>query len=108
VEKGGQNTIVIDIHRRYPRAYIHQHSLQTPVTRPRGFMQEGPSKVYNLCNKLAMMVINNDNEEHVDNMVSIKNLIDGSEYMVPIKKIYSMHPHITVDNHFSGKNVMNL
>ena len=107
VGKGGQSTIVIDIHHRYPREYIHRHSLQMPVTRPKGFTQEGSSKVYNLCNKLAMMVIINDNEEHVDNMVSIRNLIDGSEYTVPVKKIYSTRPHITADNHFSGKNVMN-
>ena len=35
--KGGQSTIVIDINQRYPRAYHHQHSLQTPASRPTGF-----------------------------------------------------------------------
>ncbi len=49
-KKGGQSTIVIDIHRRYPHVYMHRHSLQTPATRPTGFRQEGPSEVYNLCN----------------------------------------------------------
>jgi hypothetical protein len=54
--KDGQSTIVIDIHCRYPHACVHQHSLQTPVTRPVGFSQQGPSEVYYLCEELAAMV----------------------------------------------------
>jgi hypothetical protein len=77
-----------------------------PATRPKGFTQEGPSEVYLLCKQLEPMVINN-REDDVINEVSIKNLIDGKEYMVPVNKIYAKHPHITAENHFSGENVMN-
>jgi hypothetical protein len=45
VSKGGQTTIAIDIHHHYPRAYVHQHSLQTSRTRPAGFGQQGPAEV---------------------------------------------------------------
>jgi hypothetical protein len=78
-----------------------------PATRPKGCTQEGPSEVYLLCKQLQPMVINYS-EDEVINEVPIKNLIDGKEYMVPVNKIYAKRPHITVDNHFSGENVMNL
>ncbi len=86
--------------------YIHRHGLQTPATRPTGFRQEGPSEVYNLCNQLATMVIGETSETEDREVVTMKNLIDGREYTVPIKKLYSRRPHITADNHFSGENVM--
>jgi len=98
---GGQTTIVIDVHHRYPRAYIHRHSLQTPATRPPGFRQEGPSEVDNLCEEIKHMV-----EGVEKSSVSIMNYIDGKEYTVPKKKIYKQRPHIVADNHFSGENVM--
>ena len=46
-------------------------------------------------------------ERQGENLVPIKNLIDGKEYTVPVKKIYSRHPHITADSNFSGENIMN-
>jgi hypothetical protein len=52
------------------------------------------------------MVINKTNETKDREVVTMKNLIDGMVYMVPIKKVYSKRPHITADNHFSGENVM--
>jgi hypothetical protein len=45
-------------------------------------------------------------EEDEEAEISTKNLLDGKEYTVPKKKIYVKRPHITADNHFSGKNVM--
>ena len=62
--------------------------------------------MYNLCNQLATMAIEETNETEDGEVVTTKNLIDGRVYTVPIKKIYSKHPHITTDNHFSGENVM--
>ncbi len=53
---GGQTTISIDIHRRYPRTYIHRHSLQTAGTRPRGFQTQGPSEIYHFVNDITTMV----------------------------------------------------
>ena len=86
--------------------YMHRHCLQTPATRPNGFRQEGLSEVYNLCNQLATMVIDETNEIEDREVMTMKNLIDGRVYTVPIKKVYSKRPHITADNHFSGENVM--
>lgn len=59
--------------------------------------------MYTLANKLVTMV---DEESNNGEFVTMKNLIDGSEYVVPVKKIYPKRPHITADNHFSGENVM--
>ena len=102
--KGGQSTIVIDINWRYPHAHHHRHSLRTPATRPTGFSQQGPSEVYFPCKQLKTMVVGEDRE--VPGM-SIKNLLCGKEYTVPKKMIYSKLPHLTADNHFLGKNIMN-
>jgi hypothetical protein len=53
------------------------------------------------------MVIDETNETKDGEVVTMKNLIDGRVYTVPIKKVYSKRrPHITADNHFSGENVM--
>ena len=52
------------------------------------------------------MVIGETSETEDREVVTMKNLIDGRVYTVPIKKLYSTRPHITADNHFSGENVM--
>ncbi len=52
------------------------------------------------------MVIGETSETEDGDVVTMKNLIDGKVYTVPIKKLYSKRPHITADNHFSGENVM--
>ncbi len=52
------------------------------------------------------MVIDETNETEDGEVVTMKNLIGGRVYTVPIKKVYSKRPHITADNHFSGENVM--
>jgi hypothetical protein len=53
-----------------------------------------------------MVVIENTTDTEDGEVVTMKNLIDGRVYTVPIKKVYSKPPHITADNHFSGENVM--
>jgi len=53
------------------------------------------------------MVIDKTNETEDREVVTMKNLIDGRVYTVPIKKVlYSKCPHITADNHFPGENVV--
>jgi hypothetical protein len=52
------------------------------------------------------MVIGETSEAKDGEVVTMKNLIDGKVYTVPIKKLYSKRPHITADNHFSGENVI--
>jgi hypothetical protein len=84
--------IVIDIHHRYPRVYMHCHSLLTQATRPHGFRQERPSEVYNLCNQLASMVIDSNNDADGGEVATMKNLIDGKciQYLSR-KSILSIH-----------------
>jgi hypothetical protein len=53
---GGQTTISIDIHRCYPHAYIHCHSLQNAGTRPHGFKTQGPSEIVHFVNEITTMV----------------------------------------------------
>ena len=95
--------MLIDIHNRYPRAYIHRHSLQTPATRPTGFRLQGPAEVHALCEDVLKLV---KGVEVDSDKVVMHNLIRGKEYTVPRKKIYTACPHIIADNHFSGENVM--
>ena len=52
VPKGGQTTFWMDIHRRYPRAYIHRHKLQTPATRPDGFSYQGQAVVVEIVTQI--------------------------------------------------------
>ena len=55
---------------------MHRHYLQTPATRPNGFRQEGPSEMYNLCNQLATMVIDEMNENEDGDIVTMKRLLE--------------------------------
>ena len=41
VPTGGQTTLLMDIHRRYPRAYIHCHKLQNSKNAPGWFQLSG-------------------------------------------------------------------
>ncbi len=57
VSKGGQMTMVYDIHCRYPCAYIHRHKLHKC---PEGFNAQGPSEVYDLLRSIDALVVNGD------------------------------------------------
>jgi hypothetical protein len=105
---GGQTSIIIDINSRYPRAYIHRHSLQTPATRPTGFRQQGPAEVHYLCEEIRTM-LQTDSSNNDQTVVAASNYAHANgrqDYTIPKKKIYAELPHITADNHFSGENVM--
>ncbi len=43
-----------NIHRRYPRAYIHRHKLQK---RPEGFNAQGPSEVVDLVMSIDSLIV---------------------------------------------------
>ena len=107
---GGQTTISIDIHRRYPRAYIHRHSLQTAGTRPRGFQTQGPSEIYHFVNEITTMVKGYKDADGKPASVLVENRAQTTRspasYYVPRKQIFKKPPHFTADNHFSGDNVM--
>jgi hypothetical protein len=46
-----------DIHRRYPRAYIHRHKL---LKQPEGFNQQGPAEVVDLVTTLDSLLVNDN------------------------------------------------
>ena len=104
--KGGQTTISIDIHRRYPRAYIHRHALQTAKTRPAGFAQQGPAEMVALVKQLSELVDGYKDENGETPTITINNRFVDKTYEVPKKTIFSQKPHICADNHFSGDHVM--
>jgi hypothetical protein len=101
VFKGGQTTFWMDIHRRYPRAYIHRHKLQTTETRPDGFSYQGQAEVVEIVTQIDRLI---DGTEPGYTQCILPNTTDTYKY--PTKKIYHSQPHVTADNHFSGDNVM--
>ncbi len=101
VPKGGQTTFLMDIHRRYPRAYIHRHKLQNPKTHLDGFSYQEPAKVVDIVKQVDGLI---DGADPAYTEMAIPNTSDVWKY--PRKKIYQSPPHITADNHFSGDNIM--
>ena len=96
VPKGGQTTFLMDIHHRYPRAFIHCHKLQNPKTHPDGFRYQGPVKVVDIVSQIDSLI---DGTDPVYMEIVIPNTMDVWKY--PKKKIYQSPPHIAVDNHLS-------
>ena len=86
VTKGGQNVVLLDSHRRYIHAWIPRNSLNP---RPSPFNQEGPAEL-----KLLVDIID--------------PLVTGRQQPAEDKrrKLWSVPPHITFDNHFFGCHVM--
>jgi len=101
VPNGGQKTFWMDIHQHYPRAYIHQHTMQTPATRPDGFSYQGQAEVVDIATQIDRLI---DGTELGYTECILSNTTDLYQY--PMKKIYRSQPHVTADNHFSGDNVM--
>lgn len=101
---GGQSVLLVDVYRRYPRAYVHRHSARP---RPTGFTAEGHAEMYYLVNELE------DLTEGVnpDAVTTVKDIRTGKDVAYKKKKIYSEAdglPHITADNHFNGQQVRKL
>ena len=76
--KGGQVTIIMDVHRFRPRAYVHHHKLHK---RPEGYTREGPNEVRMLIEQVNMLIKSEAN-------------VDG---------IFKNAPHMTLDNSFVDK-----
>ena len=91
----------MDIHRRYPRAYIHRHRLQNPKNCLDGFSYEESAKVVDIVKQIDGLV---DGMDPAYTEMVIPNTTDVWKY--PRKKIYQSPPHITADNHFSGDNII--
>ena len=80
--KGGQVTLMMDVHRFRPRAYIHRHKLHE---RPTGYSREGPNEVRMLMDKINLLVQSEGNP-------------DG---------IFKKPPHMTLDNYFVDSKIRN-
>jgi len=104
VDKGGQTTMLYDINRRYPRAYIHRHSLQP---RPEGFNAQGPSEVVDIVKSIDPLIVTNGQPSERE-VILIPNPTGMGMSQFKLKKIYPKAPHIVADNHFSGEEVMKL
>ena len=102
VGKGGQTTMIYDVSRRYPRAYVHRHKVHV---RPVGFTAEGKFEIKNLIDQLDKLVVGRVASEELKTSVP-----PPSGYGEPTtyrkRCIYPRPPHITCDNHFSGDNVL--
>ena len=81
--KGGQTTILSDVRRCRPRAYVHRHKLHP---RPEGFRSEGPNEV-----RMLMELIDPLIEGHPS---------DGR------RQIFSEDPHMSFDNFYSERYVL--
>ena len=101
VPNGGQTTFLMNIHRCYPRAYIHHHKLQNPTTRPDGFTYQGPAEEVEIVSQIDHLI---DGPDPAYTETLLSNTIDVRKY--PTKKIYCSPPHFTADNHVSGDNIM--
>jgi hypothetical protein len=77
ISKGGQHAIVCDANKRFIYDYTPRHSF---FKRPPGFGHEGPAEVHRLLTQMKPMI--------------------GEG------KFYDERLHFTLDNHFSGDNVV--
>jgi len=91
--------MIFDVGRRYPRGYRHRHKFHE---RPEGFGQEGPAEMFFLLNLIDSKVEGRTNDR---SMYEVNDAFGASTTHIN-KVIYSSHPHITADNHFSGDHVL--
>lgn len=102
INKGGQTTLLYDINRRYPRAYIHRHKLQP---RPQGFTAQGPAEVFALVQSIDKLLQSSEPRTEREQMV-LPNPSGQGERVFSLKPVYKKPPHLVADNHFSGDEVM--
>ena len=93
VSKGGQTTFWMDIHRRYPRAYIHRHKLQTTATRPDGFSYQGQAEVVEIVTQIDRLIDGTVGTQHV-------------YYQTPQIHINIQQRRSTVHNHMSRQTII--
>lgn len=86
VTKDCQNTILLDLKRRYIHAWHHRHSLNKKV---RPCTQEGPAEIKAILDMIDLLVLG-----HVQAETDKRG------------KMFREPPHITFGNHFSGNHVM--
>jgi hypothetical protein len=82
VTKGGQIVLISDAYRNRPRAYLHRHKCHPPIP---GFTRQGPMEVRVM-------------------MDDLKALCQGEEGDGR-RQIFTIKPHSTWDNFFSGDDI---
>ncbi len=102
VGKGGQTTMLYDVSRGYPRAYVHRQKLHV---RPNSFTAEGKYKLWNLINQVDYLVKGVRSEEELSFTIPPPSGI-GEPIKYTRRQIYSQPPHIVCDNYFSGDNML--
>jgi hypothetical protein len=102
VGKGGQTTMLFDVSRCYPQAYVHQHKMHV---QPVGFTAKGMFEINNLIDQVEKLVFGNAPDEELD--VSIPPPLGYGDPMIYRRRCIYSHPlHITCNNHFLGDNVL--
>ena len=102
VGKGGQTTMLYDVSRHYPRAYVHRHKLHE---RPKEFNAEKKFEIKYLIDHIEKLVVGNAPNDEL-NVVVRPPSGHGESTSYTRRRIYLRPPHITCDNHFSGDNVL--
>ena len=102
VGKGGQTTMLYDVSRRYPGAYVHRHKLHK---KPKDFNAKGKFEIKYLIDHAEKLVVGNAPDEDLQVMVSPPSG-QGEPTTYMRRRIYTRPPHITCDNHFSGDNFL--
>ena len=107
VGKGGQTTMVFDVTRRYPRAYVHRHKMHV---RPDGFTTKGKFEIKNLIDQVEKLIVGNATDEELTIRILPPWGISGVHEEISYKRrpIFLRPPHITCDNHFLGGQCIGL
>jgi len=93
--------MLYDIHRRYPRAYVHRHKLHV---RTAPFKQTGQSEVTMLVKMVDEMTVTATN--NVAPTISVPNPSSSNKLEYTMKQVYKKPPHIVADNFFSSDALM--
>ena len=86
VAKGGQNVVLLDSKRRYIHAWYPRHSVHKKEA---PFTQQGPSEIKAIVDRILPLIEGRPQEK-------------GDKR----RQIFSVEPHLSFDNHFSGNPVM--
>ena len=91
--------MIYDIHRRYPRGYVHRHKCHV---RTAPFKSVGQSEVVMLVGQLDRLIKGNGEVP----TTTLKSPTNGIDMVYTMKTIYDKPPHIIADNLFTSEGIM--
>jgi len=91
--------MIYDIHRRYPRGYVHRHKCHV---RTAPFKSVGQSEVVMLVGQLDRLIKGNGEVP----TTTLKSPTSGMDMVHTMKSIYDKPPHIIADNLFTSEGIM--